>query len=136
LRTSGQAGYVPERFLIILEGHMGISQPSGSGIAVLLRWGAKMKSDRERPAGAPNARTAKELVRLAETSPHLLCDIGFGRDPRASTPTREVWRREGLCLVVVRQDAGATARIEAPAERRRDLCFAMTPLVPDVRPVS
>jgi hypothetical protein len=115
---------------------MGIAQASGSGTAVLLRWITKMKSDRKRPAGDPNARTAKELVRLAETSPHLLCDIGFGRDPRESTPTREVWRREGLRLAVVWQDAGASARIEAPEERHRAPGAAKMPLMPDVRPVS
>ncbi|MEM1272865.1 MAG: hypothetical protein AAGF88_03555 [Pseudomonadota bacterium] len=49
------------------------------------------------------SRTEIELDRLAETSPHLLADIGFHRNPRECTPTHDIWRRGALRVEVLRR---------------------------------
>lgn len=38
-----------------------------------------------------SADPGRHLLRLAETSPHLLSDAGFAPDPSASTPDTTVW---------------------------------------------
>jgi len=54
----------------------------------------------------------EELARLAQLSPHLLRDIGFTPGPGSSTPAREVWRKEQLCIAVVRHDTGLEVQVE------------------------
>ncbi|PWJ12868.1 hypothetical protein [Jannaschia seohaensis] len=48
----------------------------------------------------PRAPLRQDLERLALSAPHMLADIGFARDPKASSPGRTVWRRGPLCVVV------------------------------------
>ena len=38
-----------------------------------------------------HAMLEAELIRLAETAPHLLADIGFAVDPQRSNATTTVW---------------------------------------------
>ena len=40
----------------------------------------------------------KELLRLAETSPHLLADIGFRKDEHGTNDARQVWRKGHIVL--------------------------------------
>lgn len=52
-----------------------------------------------RPKMSEHAALEAELVRLAETAPHLLADIGFLVDHRRSTTARTVWVSPGSGLV-------------------------------------
>jgi hypothetical protein len=98
----------------------------------VLRWFWKKKHHPERQADMLKQLMTEDLVRLAETAPHLLDDIGFRRDPGSRSPTRDVWRRDGLGIVVVRRNAGAEVRIEAPSMHRENAGPAREPAMFDV----
>lgn len=98
----------------------------------VLRWFQKRKHHPERQANVLKQHMIEELVRLAETAPHLLEDIGFRPDPGSSSPAREVWRREGLGIAVVRRNAGAEVRIEALSPHRDNYGPAREPAMFDV----
>jgi hypothetical protein len=91
---------------------MSIARASGGSITTFLCWPWMRKNSSERAIDETGQQLSEALARLAETSPHLLRDIGFGRDPGSSSLTREVWTREGLCIAVVRYDAGAGVHVE------------------------
>lgn len=67
-----------------------------AGIAAVLRAGTGPgpRAGQGGPGGADP--TAAEIARLAETSPHLLADIGFRPCPFGSRPGHTVWRRGAL----------------------------------------
>ena len=50
------------------------------------------------------------IQRLAETSPHLLVDLGFRRDPERSSEEQEVWLRDDREIVVSRRLQAAASR--------------------------
>ncbi len=54
------------------------------------------------------ARTAQDLLRLAETSPHLLEDIGFTEAPGTSDSGLRLLRRAGFTIEIRR---GETVRV-------------------------
>lgn len=102
------------------------------GNILVLRWFWKRKHHPERQADALEQRMSEDLARLAEIAPHLLDDIGLRRDPGSSSPTREVWRRDGLGIAVVRQNAGAQVRIEALSAHQDNAGPARQPVMSDV----
>ena len=57
------------------------------------------KSDPGAPL-APSIWPEQDLRRLAETSPHLLEDIGFTKDKAQSGPGFTIWRFNGVASVV------------------------------------
>lgn len=91
---------------------MEIARTLGSDITWILRWTWPRKGGPVQQAQEPSDRMLEDLARLAELSPHLLSDIGFAPDPGSSSPAREVWRKEGLCIAVVRHDTGAEVQVE------------------------
>lgn len=40
----------------------------------------------------PDTKMTRDILRLAETSPHLLQDIGFAKVPGGQTPRENRWR--------------------------------------------
>ena len=50
--------------------------------------------------GMPDAQLKKELERLALSAQHMLADIGFERDPKASSGEKAVWRRGTHCVII------------------------------------
>ena len=52
----------------------------------------------------------KAMQRLAETSPHLLVDLGFRRDLARSSEEQEVWLRSDCEIVVPRRLQAAASR--------------------------
>lgn len=54
----------------------------------------------------PRDETLPHILRLAETSPHLLADLGYARDPLA--PGSEVWRDGHRKIIVDTRHAPQT----------------------------
>ena len=46
----------------------------------------------------------EDLERIASSAPHLLMDIGFARDTKASTPAETIWRSGSICLAISAHD--------------------------------
>ena len=49
----------------------------------------------------PDVSLQKEIERLALSAPHVLSDIGFERDAKASSCDKEIWRRGAHCVVIL-----------------------------------
>ncbi len=50
------------------------------------------KSGPNRDRAGPDAKMSRDILRLAETSPHLLRDIGFEKVPGGQAPWENRWR--------------------------------------------
>ncbi|HCE71079.1 hypothetical protein KQ247_08785 [Ruegeria pomeroyi] len=62
------------------------------------------------PKVSEHATLEAELIRLAETAPHLLADIGFLVDHRRSTSARTVWVSPGSGLIFEHPGSPAVRR--------------------------
>lgn len=81
---------------------------SGTGRIGLVRWVIRKTVPKSKRSTQP-ARVLHDLQRLAETSPHLMPDLGFVEDRRRRGTGIRVWRR-GVYVVTLRIGA---ARAEA-----------------------
>ena len=58
----------------------------------------------------------RHLERLAQSSPHLLPDLGFVEDRRVGNLHRAVWRNGPLVISVSRDPGAVTTRVEVRAD--------------------
>jgi len=108
---------------------MEIARLPFDGTTSVVRWLWRRVSRPKRRADEPKEQMSEALARLAETSPHLLRDIGLRLDSRSSSPTREVWTKGGLCIEVVRYHTGTDVQIGGLTARSDDAAAALEPVI-------
>ena len=83
-------------------GHERSLAPVGVAIARLVT------SVRRRSRRKPQDQLRENLERIAVSAPHLLSDIGFVRDPKASSLLEAIWANGSLRLSISSRDGSVT----------------------------
>lgn len=83
-------------------GHHRSLAPIGELVACLL---AAVGRARGR---TPEDQLREDLERIALSAPHLLVDIGFVRDPKASSPVMTTWYRGPLRVAISSRDGSVS----------------------------
>lgn len=56
----------------------------------------------------PEDRLVEDLERLALSAPHLLTDIGFARDAKASSSAKTIWCKGSLRVAISSRDGSVS----------------------------